>query len=493
MGCGASNTVKHLQVQDRDRPVHEESGKIDGDSLHKIGQANDKVVSEDVIHIPPPSVPNTVYMEDILKQDPLQKGGSVVGTEGNKIAHMKDAEDILSGDPSQRDQQAQHQSEVDAAVLNNADDVVVPDDAEIDALRETIKEASENVADLGYIVGTKDNIAVQENRIAETKDTVDILNQDTFQRDQNIQHELEVDAAVFDNSDDVAVEDNNTVQEDEVIDKEASENAVDPISMRYSVRSLCRSRTLMNESSLHEPCLQNLPKVTSCPAVVLNCANIGHRYAQDVRCPNGFDWRGVRAAIDYYLKHYCVVHAVCPAQLVHSHPYPMDFERSGYSNFIQKIPVRDGFRDLDDLCGLMLAERYDCQLVDNDNYRDWTAGRPGSEQVAEFLNHRWPCLRVSYFFDSHGNFYPSLKPGCEATPVVEEPPQVPEVHFGRIRVINEARGFSFIQPSDGSEDLYARFANLEPGLRPGDLVQYEQAPNPKKPGKLMAMNVFLVS
>lgn len=73
-----------------------------------------------------------------------------------------------------------------------------------------------------------------------------------------------------------------------------------------------------------------------------------------------------------------------------------------------------------------------------------------------------------------------------APPLEEDNPKL----LGTVKWFNDAKGFGFITPDDGGEDLFAHFSSIQmPGfktLKEGQKVQFEIAQGPK--GK-QALNI----
>ena len=64
---------------------------------------------------------------------------------------------------------------------------------------------------------------------------------------------------------------------------------------------------------------------------------------------------------------------------------------------------------------------------------------------------------------------------------------------GTVKFYNHSRGFGFIQPEDGSKDVFVHATALEaagiPSIDEGDKVTFEVEPGPKGP---RAVNVTIV-
>ncbi|CAK0869514.1 unnamed protein product [Prorocentrum cordatum] len=151
--------------------------------------------------------------------------------------------------------------------------------------------------------------------------------------------------------------------------------------------------------------------------VVLNCANIGCVYAANRRRRDGelagkmqgsynnFEWEGVRKAMEYYWDRGVTPQGVCKHRTAQLSPVPLDLR-----DHVSLCPVVDNQAGIDDLFTIRVAMKYGCQLVDNDNYRDWKAGV--HEDVRQWLSSEGAgaSLKVTYIFDLNGRFLPSLEP-----------------------------------------------------------------------------------
>jgi CspA family cold shock protein len=64
---------------------------------------------------------------------------------------------------------------------------------------------------------------------------------------------------------------------------------------------------------------------------------------------------------------------------------------------------------------------------------------------------------------------------------------------GKIKLSNEARGFGFIQPDDGGNDVFFHVSALREGdeIAVGAIVEFEMGRDPKS-GKSRAVSVDLV-
>ncbi|MFT4534433.1 MAG: CspA family cold shock protein [Saprospiraceae bacterium] len=60
---------------------------------------------------------------------------------------------------------------------------------------------------------------------------------------------------------------------------------------------------------------------------------------------------------------------------------------------------------------------------------------------------------------------------------------------GTVKFFNEAKGFGFISPDDGSKDLFVHVSGLNEDIREGDKVSYEVEEGKKGPN---AVNVSVV-
>lgn len=60
---------------------------------------------------------------------------------------------------------------------------------------------------------------------------------------------------------------------------------------------------------------------------------------------------------------------------------------------------------------------------------------------------------------------------------------------GTVKFFNEAKGFGFISPDDGSKDIFVHVSGLKDDLREGDKVSYEVEEGKKG---LNAVNVSVV-
>lgn len=154
--------------------------------------------------------------------------------------------------------------------------------------------------------------------------------------------------------------------------------------------------------------------------VVINCANVGTVFCESRKqlyaaqltetggSKKGFMWEGVRRAFQYYESHGLKPQGVCKNRTAVLSPVPDDLKSR-----VIVCPVVDDQRDTDDLFTIRLAMRYGCQLVDNDNYRDWKhqENKRGTDDIIrDWLLGAGARLKVSYVFDRTGRFIPSVPP-----------------------------------------------------------------------------------
>ena len=104
--------------------------------------------------------------------------------------------------------------------------------------------------------------------------------------------------------------------------------------------------------------------------IVINGANIAHRYYEAVHPERGrgFDWKGIKVALDYYIERGAHPVAVVKDCTLQNCRIPTRYRR----DHIIAVPSRDNLgKDGDDLFSLRVAMEHNCYILDNDNYRDW--------------------------------------------------------------------------------------------------------------------------
>eukprot|EP00927_Polykrikos_kofoidii_P056026 TRINITY_DN50204_c0_g1_i1.p1 TRINITY_DN50204_c0_g1~~TRINITY_DN50204_c0_g1_i1.p1 ORF type:complete len:656 (-),score=47.10 TRINITY_DN50204_c0_g1_i1:144-2111(-) len=145
--------------------------------------------------------------------------------------------------------------------------------------------------------------------------------------------------------------------------------------------------------------------------VVLNCANIGHTYAETVLHRRGkFSWQGVHTAMEYYRSRGFYVHAVCKRETHHRNPIPDKFWC--LQRCVIDTPVVDVVgQSVDDLFTLRIARKENCFFVDNDNYRDWKKTNDfqrarAADDISEWLRDNESRLKICYIFQADGQFVP---------------------------------------------------------------------------------------
>lgn len=145
-------------------------------------------------------------------------------------------------------------------------------------------------------------------------------------------------------------------------------------------------------------------------SVVLNCANIGCSYGEHVlgRTTEKFVWEGVLAAYNFYVRAGMVVHAIVGERLLNR--TAGDLKGEGLRSSLVVIPSRDEMRDNDDLSTLQEAEKYHCQFVDNDNYRDWFVRLKDRPRLRQWFERYKGALHVAYYFDRFNKFTPLKEP-----------------------------------------------------------------------------------
>jgi CspA family cold shock protein len=68
---------------------------------------------------------------------------------------------------------------------------------------------------------------------------------------------------------------------------------------------------------------------------------------------------------------------------------------------------------------------------------------------------------------------------------------------GKIKTMMRDRGFGFIQPEGGSEDVFFHTSAMEPGgydsLKEGDTVEFDLQPDPRNASRKRAANLRVVN
>eukprot|EP00933_Yihiella_yeosuensis_P080529 TRINITY_DN93976_c0_g1_i1.p1 TRINITY_DN93976_c0_g1~~TRINITY_DN93976_c0_g1_i1.p1 ORF type:complete len:443 (+),score=82.42 TRINITY_DN93976_c0_g1_i1:59-1387(+) len=152
--------------------------------------------------------------------------------------------------------------------------------------------------------------------------------------------------------------------------------------------------------------------------IVLNVSNIGCRYGDFVEKAdnrsydrsNKFNWKGVQSAYDFYASRGFTVHAVIGERCLNRAGGPKSASSAELEKSLVIIPARDEMRDNDDFSTLQEAMKFDCQFVDNDNYRDWNVHRLKDWPKLQSWVSQNSDKHVAYYFDRMGAFTPMKDP-----------------------------------------------------------------------------------
>lgn len=127
--------------------------------------------------------------------------------------------------------------------------------------------------------------------------------------------------------------------------------------------------------------------------VVLNCASIGNNYVGKPRPKKRSEedttlfWKGVKEAFYFYhwkgVKVHLVVRMGDLKDLVRCRCDGV-FDKDVRGSFVI-VPVSDAMKDNDDLVTLHEANKWNCEFVDNDNYKGWS-------------NRLWPWPSLAHWF-----------------------------------------------------------------------------------------------
>lgn len=170
-------------------------------------------------------------------------------------------------------------------------------------------------------------------------------------------------------------------------------------------------------SSGRTPSVDNRGRPFDLQCVVVNFNNVGTTYGKRMLQGNdlpgsspGFHWEGVRLCVKHLTQRLQmrVIGVIFVNWLGLDGPLDSLLEVAGVPSdiaalcdTIEEAPRICGShqKSADDEMTIKMAQRRNCRMLDNDNYRDWARHHPDRE-IRAWLKHSRRCVQMNYYFDS---------------------------------------------------------------------------------------------